>query len=151
MLPCWCRKWMPGRRESLTLTVKTPRLLSHLRPPPLPDAPQTSHPRCLPPHGVHSQHHPCNYTHPPSETACLADAENINHVCPVHVSSSLLLFSSVTSSEYPLLRLLLLRNARREAWKFLCVRGIDGSCLFRGKNCRASKENFFFKKTLQGL
>lgn len=95
-LPCWGRKRRPGRRESLALRVKPPRSLLH--------SPPSS-----PPHATHSQHHPCNYAHPPSETVCLADGRRKNkiHVCPFQILGfffSLLfaLFSAVTSAEYPL-------------------------------------------------
>lgn len=91
------RKWRPVRRESLTLTVKTPRLLhSPLRG--SPDHPHTPPPPSKP----NSQHHPHNYTHPPSETVCLLAGENINHVDPLLLPPLCFLFSSVTSAEYPL-------------------------------------------------
>lgn len=90
-LPCWGRKRRPGRRESLALTVKpTPPPRSLLHSPP-----------SSPPHATHSQHQPCNYAHPPSETVCLADVEKTK-ITFVLFGFCFALFSSVTSAEYPL-------------------------------------------------
>lgn len=122
-LPCWGRKRRPGRRESLALTVKPPPLHSLLHSP-LGRSPDLS-PPSSPPHATHSQHHPCNYAHPPSETVCLADVEKTKITFVLfrfwHFFSLLFaLFCSVTSAEYPL-SLAFCRGTRGVKRGNLCV------------------------------